>query len=67
MLGSDYKVGPEKLYEAYAEWAKNDGLGVLSNTRFSPKMEMKGFEKGPIAGKQYFKGIGLASEEEVPF
>lgn len=47
------------LYKSYQAWTEANGLGTLSNVKFSRAMEARGFEKRKTSAHNQWIGIGL--------
>lgn len=52
-------VNSTLIYEDWCRWCGSEGVDAGSQTAFSLTLEQRGFEKGTLAGRKVFKGIGL--------
>lgn len=57
------RVSSTVLFARYTRWCKESLVEAGSLPKFAEDMKKRGFEKGPIRGTIYWKGIVLAAEE----
>ncbi len=63
VTGSAYKMLSGEAYKSYAEFVETAGEGVVSQKRFSQRMESRGFGKRKDGhGKRWITGIEIAPE-----
>ena len=60
ILGENVRAQAGPLYDAYREWAKQNGQDTMNSTRFGRSMTERGFDKVRGARVHYL-GIGLLS------
>jgi putative DNA primase/helicase len=59
-----------ELYKKYAEWSKDNGEFALSQTKFSTRMQEKGFNKTRTNRGMVWEGIAIVdddADDDIPF
>ena len=59
-----------ELYKKYAEWSKDNGEFALSQTKFSTRMQEKGFNKTRTSRGMVWEGIAIVdddADDDIPF
>lgn len=59
-----------ELYKKYAEWSKDNGEFALSQTKFSTRMQEKGFNKTRTNRGMVWEGIAIVDDDagdDIPF
>lgn len=59
-----------ELYKKYAEWSKDNGEFALSQTKFSTRMQEKGFNKTRTSRGMVWEGIAIVDDDagdDIPF
>jgi DNA polymerase III epsilon subunit-like protein len=64
--GPGISVLSTPLYKEYKQWAEDAGEFVLSQTRFSSRLQERGFTKKPTKRGKVWYGIGLRSDDPDP-
>lgn len=59
VLGPDKLTPTAELYASYAEWAKEAGEHVMSQTRFGRRLKERGLTDGKVRGVRSWFGIDL--------
>lgn len=59
VLATDEKTSVRLVYEAYVEWASNEGEAILKQRRFSDKLTERGLQRVKIGKRWYWTGIGF--------
>jgi len=60
-------AGSTDLHRSYANWCRDNGEGELSQKRFGPELERRGFTKDrdPASGRVVYRGLGLAARTVI--
>jgi len=61
LMSDDYKCPVSSLYDSFKRWADQQGEFVLSQKRFSQKLEDRGFSRHRDKAGRYFRGIDVKS------
>jgi len=64
--GPGITVFSNPLYKEYKQWADAAGEFVLSQTKFSTRLQERGYEKKPTKRGKVWYGIGLRSDDPDP-
>ena len=63
LIGPDYKIQAQSLYDAYRQWCENNGHKWMSSTSIATEWERLGFERKKSGGKAFWHGVGLKLED----
>jgi P4 family phage/plasmid primase-like protien len=63
VIGPDYRIQSQALYDAYRAWCEGNGHKSASSTSLAGEWERLGFSKYSSNGRVFWKGIGLKLEE----
>lgn len=66
LIMNDFRVKSSLLFEAWQKWCTAENVEPGTQTAFSTALAERGFDKVKSSGVIFWKGIGLASEEEAP-
>ncbi len=65
--GEGYKTKASKLYEAYKDFCEQNNYEPITSTAFGRAMKSHGFTCTHERTGNYYLGIGLPGEDELPF
>jgi phage/plasmid-associated DNA primase len=58
-VSQSLKVGASEAYNSYKSYVEKAGEGVVSQKRFSQRMEARGFQRYKTSTTRYFLGIDI--------